>query len=147
MGDGFTKEAARSKAFDDMMMGFLRGVDSGTNIAGNKSKGDTGRLYCVNGRCVIIREDKFEMGQSGDPYIQAPRSYDLACEQMDENGVTPDAPVFLLCVMGEYFCFCLLPILISVSRSKSDDLWRFQRWQRYGGGATLSHPLDVEGSE
>jgi hypothetical protein len=109
MGDGFANKEDRSKVFDDMMGGFLRGVDSRTQIAGNKSKGDTDRLYHVNGCCMIIRDDKVEMGRSGDPYIQVARSYDLACEQMNENRVTPDSPVFLLCVMGERFCSLFAP--------------------------------------
>jgi hypothetical protein len=50
---------------------------------------------------MIIREDKVEMGNAGDAYTQVARSYDLACERMDLNGVTQDAPVFLLCMMGE----------------------------------------------
>jgi hypothetical protein len=146
MGDGFAKEKARSKAFDDMMGAFLQGADSKTQLFGNKCNGDADRIYRINGRCVIIREDKVEMGAAGDAYTQVARSYDLACERMDDNGVTSDAPVFLLCVMGEYSCSFLLPILMSISRSESNHRWRFQRWRRYGGGAALSHPPDVEGS-
>jgi len=109
MGDAFANEAARRNTFDVMMGGFLQSVDSRTHIVGNKSKGNTDRLFRINGRCMIIWEDKVEMGHTGDPYMQVARSYDLACEKMNENGVTPDAPVFLLCVVGECFCSLFAP--------------------------------------
>jgi hypothetical protein len=146
MGDSFAKEQACSKAFNDMMGAFLQGANSKTQLFGNKFNRDADHIYCINGRCMIIRGDKVKMGTAGDAYTQVTHSYDLACERMDDNGVTPDAPVFLLCVMGEYLCSFLLPILMSVSRSKSNHHWQLQRWQRYGGGAALSHPPDVEGS-
>jgi hypothetical protein len=41
------------------------------------------------------------MSGAGGAYMQVSRLYNLACEQMETNGV-PNAPVFLLSVVGEW---------------------------------------------
>jgi hypothetical protein len=122
MGDSFDDEDDRSQAFDEAMDRFLPGVDGNRKLTGNGVNGEADRVYRVGGVARIFREDKLEMGR-GDAYTQGARSFDLACEKMVVNGITPDAPVFLLSVMGEYSCSCLL-LLMSVSRTYSHNRWR-----------------------
>jgi hypothetical protein len=109
MGDAFNDEKARGMAFDKAMQNFLPVVDGTWHFEGKEVNGEASRVYRANGRCVIIRQDKVEMGSAGDAYTQVARAYDLACERMEINGITPDAPVFLLCVMGKYSCSSFAP--------------------------------------
>lgn len=100
MGDRFRYEKDRGVAFDEIMRDFLLAMKSSQHLYGNNCDADLDRVYRLNGRLAIIREDKAEMGSAGDAYPQVARSYDLACEDMERNQVTPDAPVFLLSVIG-----------------------------------------------
>jgi len=109
MGDAFSDDKARSLIFDEALGNFLPCVEGSRRLEGNQLNTEAGRVYRMNGRCVIIREDRVEMGVAGDPYTKVARTYDLACERMEINGITPDAPVFLLCVMGEYSCSLFAP--------------------------------------
>jgi hypothetical protein len=109
MGDIFENEDARSQAFDKAMDGFLPGVNGARNLHGHEVNGKAGRIYRVGKTSYGIREDKFDMGKGGDAYTQAARSFDLACEKMEANGITPDTPIFLLCVVGEYSCSLVAP--------------------------------------
>lgn len=100
MGDAFDDKEARSASFDEAMGNFLPVVDTKRRLEGDQFNGEATRVFHANGRCVIIREDRVEMGEAGDPYTQVARAYDLACERAEINGIVPDAPVFLLCVIG-----------------------------------------------
>jgi len=102
MGRSFNSEKARGEAFDKAMAGFLHDVEQRPRLKGDHVTRKTGRIYRVGGRCMIFREDKIDKGHSGDAYMQVARSYDLACGQMEINKITPNAPVSLLCVVGEY---------------------------------------------
>ena len=104
MGDIFENENARSEAFDRAMDDFLPGVDGARNLQGDQVSGEASRVYRVGGTLWAIREDKADTGKGGDAFIQGARDFDMACEKMESNGITPDTPVFLLSVMGEYLC-------------------------------------------
>lgn len=145
MGDAFDNEKDRGKTFDRAMAGFLQGVGTGFSLHGHEVSREVGRIYHLAQRCVIFREDKVEIGTGGDAYTQVARTYDLACEQMKENDVTPDAPVFLLCVMGDYSSSLFVPILMSDPRAYSHHRGRVQGWQRYSRGTTLFYALYAKG--
>jgi hypothetical protein len=129
MGNPFDNEEDRSQAFDQAVGDLLQGVDGSRSMQGNKVNGTGDRVYRVGRRCLILREDKVEMGGAGDAYMQVSRLYDLACEQMATNGIVPNAPVFLLCVVGEWSSSLFVSQLISGPRAYSRHLRRFQGWR------------------
>ena len=117
MGDGFENEENRSRSFDNQMDNYLPVVrDHG-------AFGEASKVYRRDGRCLIIRQDKVEMESSGDAYTQVARAFDLACERMEENGIVPDSPVFLLCIMGLDFSHRRIPHVNEQQRPDVDYRW------------------------
>lgn len=112
MGESFEDEEDRSVEFDKAMGDFLPCTEGASKIEGRRVKGRAARIFDAGGHRIIIREDKVEMG-TGDAYTQISRSFDLACEEQGKNRIVPNAPTFLLCVMGDYFQNFLIPVLIS----------------------------------
>lgn len=105
MGDAFASKGSRTLKFDKVVGNFLPGVKAASQIRGGKINGEPDHIIeldtmSLDRHCIMIREEKAEMG-SGDAYMQVSRSFDLACEDMESNRIVPDAPVFLLCIVGK----------------------------------------------
>ena len=105
------KEETRIHKFDDCLRGLLEDYDKSvvSRASCDLSSGIVDGALSVNGVLLSIREMKGEPGASGDPYMQVVRRYDLAVKAQRECDtpsakafVAQGAPMFLLCVSGEF---------------------------------------------
>lgn len=107
MGDSFNGEADCSARFYEVMGNFLPISKGLTELQGHSVSGAADHIFYVDGCCIVIRVDKDEM-ETGDAYTQISRWH----VKIWRHYIIPDAPVFLLCVMGRFLAFPIVFVLI-----------------------------------
>ncbi|KAL0947855.1 hypothetical protein HGRIS_013917 [Hohenbuehelia grisea] len=100
MGDAFSDESARSQEFD-RCTSQLFGIWQSQHHLASRSEACSGyvdRTLESTARTIItFREDKKDIGDGGEVYMQVARDYDMyrqGCDTID------GAPAFLICVLG-----------------------------------------------
>ncbi|KAL0955366.1 hypothetical protein HGRIS_001614 [Hohenbuehelia grisea] len=100
MGDAFADESARSQEFD-RCTSQLFGIWQSQHHLAPRSEACSGyvdRTLESTARTIItFREDKKDIGDGGEVYMQVARDYDMYRQGCDTIG---GAPAFLICVLG-----------------------------------------------
>ncbi|KAF9481174.1 hypothetical protein BDN70DRAFT_558325 [Pholiota conissans] len=113
MGDSFANKKERSARFNDCVSDLFCGWDPQTTVQSKSEyasgevdftlKGHRGKDAICN---LAIREDKLELGDDGDPYLQASRDYQLLIHSYEDkknnflhtfNFLAIGAPMFIIC--------------------------------------------------
>ncbi|KAG9224424.1 hypothetical protein CCMSSC00406_0009466 [Pleurotus cornucopiae] len=100
MGDAFADESARSQAFDRCTQELFGHWQSQRHLAPRSEacSGHVDRTLESPARLIfVLREDKKDIGQGGEVYMQVARDYDMYRQDSDAIG---GAPAFLVCVQG-----------------------------------------------
>lgn len=111
------------------------------------SHGGHRRLFWLS-----IREDKVELGEAGDAYMQNSRDYHLYVKSLQEdpnfesvNFLKHGAPMFLLALIGRCTGNLLTLTSLMVYRPYTLCFRCLLRWLRLRSGTTRPHTLDAQG--
>ncbi|KAF9492315.1 hypothetical protein BDN71DRAFT_1215711 [Pleurotus eryngii] len=100
MGDAFADESARSQEFDRCTQGLFGHWQSQRHLA-PRSEACSGHIHRTlesPARLIFaLREDKKDIGQGGEVYMQVARDYGM---YRRDSGAVGGAPAFLVCVQG-----------------------------------------------
>ncbi|KAF4571739.1 hypothetical protein EYR40_008263 [Pleurotus pulmonarius] len=100
MGDAFADKSARSQAFDRCTQELFGHWQSQRHLVPRSEacSAHVDRTLESPARLIfVLREDKTDIGQGGEVYMQVARDYDMYRQDSDAIG---GAPAFLVCVQG-----------------------------------------------
>ncbi|KAJ8503372.1 hypothetical protein ONZ45_g10917 [Pleurotus djamor] len=106
MGDPYTAESARSDQFDECVSDLFSEWANQQRISPDSEvySGIVDRTlrfgFGSTSISLILREDKNDIDDGGDVYLQVARDYDMYCKTITEMHKAIGAPTFLVCVMG-----------------------------------------------